>query len=213
VGGIDFMELYLQQTRFYKRCLSLGIGMIAAVLAVNIAYAAPSSKSMIDIGSNGVRIYKNTDPALQSFITSNKTPAAAVQDFVGQQRSNLVKRSLVTESVNPKGLNGQTHLRMSQQTSGLTIYGTYVKSTVRKDGSISSVIENVIDIPNTIQAANVSATQALEATLSRYYPNSQTPVAISGVVGNETSFAQGNVFRNSLTATLVAIPLTDGSLE
>ena len=104
-------------------------------------------------------------------------------------------------------------MRLSQQFNGLTIYGAYVKSTVAKDGTISHVIENVVDIPNTITPASVSATQALKTTLSRYYPTASAPAVVSGVAGNTTNFSRGNIFRNSPTATLVAIPLADGSLE
>ena len=69
------MKHRLQQLKFSKKRLSFGIGIIAVLLTVNtVTYAASNSKNIIDLSSKGVRIYKNTNPALKSFVSGKKHP-------------------------------------------------------------------------------------------------------------------------------------------
>ena len=192
-------------TRFLSLCAAV------VLLALPLDAASASSRTPIDFSADGARIQRGSSAAPLT-AASNRTRAEVVRDFLKGQGRGAAADSLVTVSENAAG--GLTHLRMQQQASGLTIYGTYVKAAVDGEGRLLSVIDNTVAARHVLPAS-IGPSAALASALAAHYadrPELAQGVTEAGQSGNTTRFSTSPFWHVAPTATRVAVPLRGGTL-
>ena len=145
-------------------------------------------------------------------LPSTASPTAIVGQFLGAKgRDAATLRSLALVSQG-SARNGVAHSRMEQRVSGLAVYGAYVKAAINERGELVHLIENLAPVGR-VAAASIDERQALAAALGRLHPGVSADLAVSGRKGETTSFARTAFFHSDPSATRVAIPMADGSLQ
>lgn len=145
---------------------------------------------------------------------SQAAPASVVANFLkGRGASDVTLDSLSAVFENRVARTGITHLRMEQRFNGLTVHGTYVKAAVNNRGELVHLIENIAPAPAAAPTpATVSELQALSAAMARVHPGEQATFQARARNGNTATFAGGAFFHSDPTVTMVAVPMSDGSM-
>jgi len=145
-------------------------------------------------------------------LPSAASPAAVVAQFLGAKgRDAATLRSIALVSQgSPR--NGVAHSRMEQRVNGLAVYGSYVKASINERGELVHLIENLAPVGR-VAGATIDERQALATAVGRLHPGVNADLAVSGRKAETTSFARGTFFHTDPSATRVAIPMADGSLQ
>jgi hypothetical protein len=145
-------------------------------------------------------------------LPSTASPNAVVGQFLGAKgRDAATLRSIAMVSQGA-ARNGVAHSRMEQRVNGLAVYGSYAKAAINERGELVHLIENLAPVGR-LAGANINERQALAAALGRLYPSISADMAVSGRKAETTTFAGGAFFHTDPSATRVAIPMADGSLQ
>ena len=178
--------------------------------------ADPTLQSgMIDLSAKGARVHKRPEARQALTSPSADAPGQIVRNFL--QANNLrssAAASLRTSSEFVNRKSGLTHVRMSQEVGGLSVYGTYVRAAVNGAGEIVHLMENVVQPARArVMPSQISSEEALSAALARHYPSARLTPSVMAFSGNKTTFSKNTFFYSEPTATRVAIPMQDGTLE
>ncbi len=170
---------------------------------------------MIDLSAKGARIYKASQARQSLTSPSADAPEQIVRNFL--QANNLrssAAASLRTASEFVNRKSDLTHVRMSQEVGGLSVYGIYVRAAINGAGEIVHLMENVVQPTRAhVTPSQISAEEALNAALARHYPSARLTPSVMAFSGNKTTFSKSTFFYSEPTATRVAIPMQDGTLE
>jgi extracellular elastinolytic metalloproteinase len=148
----------------------------------------------IDLSSKGARIHRaEGNASLTAPLRGAR--ADAVKSFLSSKGRGPAAQSLQVTNENARG--AVTHLRFEQRVAGLPVYGTYVKASVDERGRLRSVIENIVD-PGPVAPARISGDEAVARAIGFHHPGRA---------------ASGAFWFRTPSASRVAIPLGDGSLE
>jgi len=185
--------------------------LIAAVLVTALAAFPAMGQTNGRWNSRSANIYRSEGVHALT-LPSTASPTAIVAQFLGARgRDAATLRSLAPVSQG-SARNGVAHSRMEQRVNGLAVYGSYVKASINERGELVHLIENLAPAGR-VAGATIDERQALAAALGRLYPGMGADLAVSGRKGETTTFARGAFFHADPSATRVAIPMADGSLE
>lgn len=132
-----------------------------------------------------------------------QTSAETVENYLGKMGTRLKSED--------KSNARFTHLRMTQEVEGLTVYGAYVKASLDKQGRLVGIIENLVQ-PGAVTKAKISVEDALDAALSHHYGDVAALKKVS-TAGDRTMFARDNFFFQNPSVTKVVIPTSAGLSE
>ena len=108
---------------------------------------------------------------------------------------------------------GVGHADFGQRVAGLDVYGTYVRASFSSDGSLVSVIENLVPTTRALRPAQIGPDAALRSVLARYYPGAGAALRETSTVGNVSTFERRGPFDTAPTVTRVAVPLAGAVLD
>jgi extracellular elastinolytic metalloproteinase len=132
-------------------------------------------------------------------LPSTASPAAVLAQYLREQgRSEATVQSLVEASRAP-GRGGIRNARFEQRAAGLPVYGTYAKAAFSSQGELLNLVENLVDTGRAVGRARINEQQAVAAAIAFLYPALRTVPA--------------GFFRNAPTATRVAIPGAEGTID
>ena len=137
---------------------------------------------------------------VRSYLRNSGHSAATVSSAI------LTSRDAVTRT-------GVTHLRFTQRVGTLDVYGTYVKASVDAQGSLISVIENLVPARE-IGGGPLTGGEgrALAIGLQQVHGD-QVPPGLVRRQGNTSVFARTPFFHREPTVTRVAIPMGAAGLR
>ena len=128
--------------------------------------------------------------------------------------SDATIASLVVAGRSTSASTGLTHLRFTQRANGLDVYGTYVKATVNGDGSLTSLVENLVPARTVGTAALAGGeAQALAIGLQHVHGGAATAPGLVRQEGNTSVFARTAFFSREPTVTRVAVPVGSTALR
>lgn len=145
-------------------------------------------------------------------LPSTASPNAVVAQFLGAKGRDAATLRSIALVNQGNARNGVAHSRMEQRVNGLAVYGAYAKASINERGELVHLIENLAPVGR-LDAAKIDERQALAVALGRLYPAISADLAVSGRKADTTTFARSSFFHADPTATRVAIPMADGSLD
>ncbi|HEX7154058.1 MAG TPA: M36 family metallopeptidase [Thermoanaerobaculia bacterium] len=145
-------------------------------------------------------------------LPSTASPTAIVAQFLGARGRDAATLRSITLVSHGRASQGVAHSRMEQRVNGVAVHGAYVKASINERGELVHLIENLAPAGR-VAGASIDERQALAAALGRLYPGLTADLPVSGRKAETTSFARGTFFHADPSATRVAIPMADGSLE
>ena len=108
---------------------------------------------------------------------------------------------------------GITHITYGQSVGGLRVAGAYTKVAVNARGDLVHVIDNLAKVPSSVAGAQVGATKALNAAITKNLPGVADRPAFIRKSGNTSYFKQTASFRQSPSAERVLVARQSGTLE
>jgi len=186
--------------------------LVVAALLAALAPAAAYTQAPADTSAAAARQYRAPNGAALT-PPSVSAPGAVVAAFVRARRDQATADSLTLRKENPVARTGVTHLDFGQRVAGLDVHGTYVRASVNARGELVSLIENLAPLPPALVPATIGARDALAAVLRRYYPGVPPDFPEIAAEGASTTFGRGELFSSDPTATLVAVPMTNGAMH
>ena len=108
---------------------------------------------------------------------------------------------------------GITHITYGQSVGGLRVAGAYTKVAVNAKGDLVHVIDNLAKVPSSVAGAQVGATKALNAAITKNLPGVADRPAFIRKSGNTSYFKQTASFRQSPSAERVLVARQSGALE
>jgi extracellular elastinolytic metalloproteinase len=127
--------------------------------------------------------------------------------------SDATAHSLV-ESGHAASKLGHTHVRLTQQVGGLTVYGSDLKATFNAGGDLLHVTGKIAAVPaGAPRPASIAERGALDAVIGRLYPDTKLDITAMGAAGSTSRFKAGDgFFHEDPQVTRVLVPQTDGTL-
>jgi hypothetical protein len=168
----------------------------------------------MDWSASSARVYYAQQGGKALTNPAKAAPASVVLDFLAAQGNDkaLVGNTLQLVTEGP-GKSGLTHLRFSQEVSGLAVYGTYVKATVNENGELVHLIENLAAAPaEGVWPASITERQALARALQLHHPKLRAQISEVGTSLNKVVFDGGDYFYSAPTVTRVAVPMKSGRM-
>ena len=185
--------------------------IVAVVLVAALAAFPALAQNGGRTNDRAANIYR-ADGVQGLTLPATASPTAVVAQFLGGKgRDAATLRSLSLVS-NGRHQDGISHSRMEQRVNGLAVHGTYAKAAINERGELVHLIENLAPVGRVSPAA-ISERQALAAALGRVHPGVSANLSVAGRKGETTSFARTAFFHTDPSATRVAIPMADGSLQ
>lgn len=139
---------------------------------------------------------------------STGAPEAIVRAYLlaaGHDQATVASLTLGSSGV---GRTGVTHLRFGQRVAGLDVYGVYVKASVRANGELMTVIENLVPAGAAGGDGGPGAeARALAVGLQHIYGGALAPPGLVRQQGNVAVFQRTPFFHREPTVTRVAVPV------
>ncbi|MFN0105024.1 MAG: M36 family metallopeptidase [Bryobacteraceae bacterium] len=182
-------------------------------LAFGLCATAIAQEQMADLTAETARVFSGNQG--QTLTGRFASARGAAESFLRSQgRSAAAIASLVAKSETRAAASGLTHLRLEQAVGGRTVYGAYVKAAVNGNGELVHLIDSMVEVRGTAARSTVTADGAIAAAAAERFPGERFSFRLVSDVNGVARFSTGDrFFFQDPTATRIAIPLANGSLE
>jgi len=187
------------------------LSVVALCLALVMISDTAAAQEARDLGPGSARSSRAPNGGVLS-PASNAARPAIVRAFLQARHDQRTLQSLVLVREHVAA-TGVAHVNLAQRIGDIEVYGTYVRAAMTPRGELVSVVENLAPVPAVLPPSALTARVALNAVLSEHYPGTGGDLPELRETGRTVVFGRDARFIEDPTATLVAVPLDNGTMQ